>query len=105
MSRLTSYLKEGKKDYVIYHKSYSAATDEIKAFAKKNGYTLDDETEPEDIGSQMFDVVGRGSRKPTGGKTNRLDFKIYKNNKEQRKMLHAQVYGDEGRFELNMYIS
>ena len=90
---------------MIYHQSYIAAVQEIEKFAKKNGYTLDDETEPEDIGSQMYNEVGRGPRKPTGGKTNRFDLKIYKNNKEQRKMLHAQVYGDEGRFELNMYIS
>lgn len=96
---------EGKKDYVIYHNSYSSATDEITKFAAKNGYTLDDETDSEDIGSQMFDLVGRGPKKPSKGKTNRFDFKLYKNNKLQKKMLHAQIYGDEGRFELNMYIS
>jgi len=96
---------ESKKDYVIYHNSYSAATDEITKFVEKNGYTLDDETDSEDIGSQMFELVGRGPKKPTNGKTNKFHFKLYKNNKLQKKALHAQVYGDEGRFELNMYIS
>jgi hypothetical protein len=105
MSRLAGYLREGKKDYVIYHGTYTEAVQEIERFAKKNGYTLDDESEPEDIGAQMYDVVGRGPRKPSGGKTNSLHFKLYKNNKEQRKNLHAQVYGDGNRFELNMYIS
>ena len=53
----------------------------------------------------MFDEIGRGPKKPTNGKTNRFNLKLYKNNKEQKKMLHVQIYGDEGRFELNMYIS
>lgn len=99
-------IEEGKKsDYVIYHNSYTEAVQEITAFAKKNGYTLDDETDSEDIGAQMYDVVGRGPRKPSDGVTNSFHFKLYKNNKQQRKNLHAQVYGMGNRFELNMYIS
>jgi len=103
--KLEKYLNEGKKDYEIYHKSYSDAVSEIEKFVKKNGYTLDDESDKENIGSQMFDEIGRGPKKPTNGKTNKFDLKLYKNNKEQKKMLHVQIYGDEGRFELNMYIS
>jgi hypothetical protein len=99
------YLNEGKSDYVVYHNTYSSAADEMERFVKKNGYTLDDESDPENIGSQMYDEIGRGPKKPTNGKTNKFDLKLYKGNKLQKKMLHAQVYGDGGRFELNMYIS
>ena len=96
---------EGKSDYTIYHKSYSAAVDEIKKFAKKNGYTLDDESDSENVGSQMFNVVGSGPKKPKEGKTNKFSFELYKNNKLQKKMLHAQIYGTKNQFELNMYIN
>jgi Mg2+/Co2+ transporter CorC len=103
---LLEILKEGRKDeYVIYHKSYSAAADEITKFAEKNGYTLDDQTDKEDIGTQMYNEIGRGPKKPSNGKTNKFHFKLYKNNSIQKKQLHAQIYGDNGRFELNMYIS
>lgn len=97
---------EGKKDYVIYHKQYSAAATEIEKFVVKNGYTLDDESHPDNKGTQMFDEIGAGPVKPKDGKTNKFHFKLYKNNElVKRKMLHAQIYGDENKFELNMYIS
>ena len=105
MKSYKEIIEGSNKDYTIYHKSYTSATDQIDAFAKKNGYSLDDETDPEDKGSQMFDLIGTGPKKPTNGKTNKFSFKLYKGDKLQRKGLHAQVYGDENRFELNMYIS
>jgi len=98
-------VNEGKSSYPIYHSSYSSAVSAIEDFAKKKGYTLDDESDKENIGDQMATTVGMGPKKPSNGKTNKFSFTLYKNNKEQRKALHAQVYGDEGRFELNMYIS
>ncbi len=102
-------LLEGKHDYKINHKSYSLTADEIEKFVKKNGYTFDDESDTENIGAQMFDVLGMGPPKPKAGKTNRLHFKLYKNNKIQKKQLHAQIYGNDGfkplQYELNMYIS
>jgi len=96
---------ESKSPYQIYHSSYSGAVVEIEAFAKKKGYTLDDQSDKENIGDQMATKVGMGPKKPTKGRTNKFTFTLYKNNKVQKKALHAQVYGDEGRFELNMYIS
>ena len=98
-------LSERKSDYVIYNNSYSGATEQINVYAKKRGFTLDDETDPEDIGAQMFDEVGRGPRRPSNGKTNSFHFDLYKNNKMIKKKLHAQVYGDGSRYELNMYIN
>lgn len=103
--KIDMLLGEGKSDYEIYHGSYSAAVQEIEKFALKNGYTLDSTDDPEMQGDQMYNKVGRGPTKPTGGKTNRFSFELYKGNKKQRKMLHAQVYGEGNRFELNMYIN
>jgi hypothetical protein len=93
---------EKKSDYQIYHNTYTAAMQEVEKFVKKNGFTLDDESDPENIGAQQFDKVGMGPRKPTKGKTNKFTFDLYKNNKKTKKYLQVQVYGDE-RFELNMY--
>lgn len=103
--KLKNFLSEGKKDYVIYHNRYSDAVEEITKFAEKNGYTLDDESDPENKGSQMFDEVGRGPKRPKDGVTNKFHFKLYKNNKLNKKQLHAQIYGSGDKFELNMYIS
>lgn len=107
MTKFKDYLNELKSDYVIYHNSYSAAINEIEEFVIKNGYTLDDETDSENIGDQMFRLVGNGPRKPQEGDTNKFHFELYKNNKKIRKMLHAQVYNrgtNSNEYELNMYI-
>jgi hypothetical protein len=98
---------ESKSDYEIYHNSYSLAIQEIEEYVKKNGYTLDDENDTENIGDQMATTVGMGPKKPSAGKTNKFHFELYKNNKKIRKMLHAQVYnrGTNGNeYELNMYV-
>lgn len=97
--------KENDADYVVYHNSYSAATTEISNYAKKKGYTLDDESDSENIGSQMFDLVGTGPSKPKEGKTNKFSFELYKGTKLQKVYLHAQVYGRENGYELNLYIN
>jgi hypothetical protein len=101
---------EGKKDYEVYHNTYTSAIDEVRSFVTKNGFILDDE--------EMFQSVGSGPKKPSDGKTNRFSISLYKNKedlenkKTQRKALHFQVYGigsskrtPAGRYELNMYIS
>ena len=91
------FINEGKNDYVIYHSTYTSAIEEALSFAKKNGYsTNEDET---------FDIIGAGPKKPSDGKTNKLTIPLYKNDKPQRKSLHIQVYGMGNRYELNMYIS
>lgn len=103
--KLKKFITEGKKDYMVYHNQYSSAATEIEDFATKNGYDLDDMSHPDNKGSQMFDEIGRGPKKPKDGVTNSFHLKLYKNNKVQRKQLHAQIYGMGDRFELNMYIS
>lgn len=97
---------EKNVDYEIRHKTYSDAISEIEKFCKNNGYTLDDESDPENIRRQLADLVGSGPRRPPEGKTNKFSFELYKNNKKVKKMLHAQIYntGTTTPFELNMYI-
>ena len=94
---LNKNLEEGKKDYEIYHNTFSSAIDEVKKFAKKNGYELDDD--------DLFHKVGTGPKKPSTGKTNKYHLTLMKNGKEDRKKLHFQVYGMKSQYELNMYIS
>lgn len=94
---LNKNLEEGKKDYEIYHNTFSSAIDEVKKFAKKNGYELDDD--------DLFHKVGTGPKKPSTGKTNSYHLKLIKGGKEDRKSLHFQVYGMKSQYELNMYIS
>ena len=94
----TTYsLKEGKKDYEIYHKTFTSAVEEVEKFAEKNGYEIDSD--------EMFNKVGTGPKKPSVGKTNEYHLKLMKNGKEDRKKLHFQVYGMKTQYELNMYIS
>lgn len=104
MKTVKEFLKEGKKDYVIYHDTLTAAVTEVLAFVKKNGYTTNDE--------EFFDTVSTGPKKPSDGKTNRYTLSLYKGDKEQKKALHFQVYGigsskrtPAGRYELTAYIS
>ena len=94
----TTYsLKEGKKDYEIYHKTFTSAVQEVEKFAEKNGYEIDSD--------EMFNKVGTGPKKPSVGKTNEYHLTLMKNGKEDRKKLHFQVYGLKSQYELNMYIS
>jgi len=94
----TTYsLKEGKKDYEIYHKTFTSAVEEVEMFAEKNGYEIDSD--------EMFNVVGTGPKRPAVGKTNKYHLTLMKNGKEDRKKLHFQVYGMKTQYELNMYIS
>ena len=104
MKTFKEILSERKYEYQIYHNSYTSAVDEIKNFAKAHRYTLDDESDSENVGSQMFDLVGLGPKKPSDGKTNKFSFDLYKNNKLQKKKLHAQISGVGSKYELNMYI-
>jgi hypothetical protein len=88
----------GKKDYEIYHKSYTSAVQEAEDFAKKNGYEVDKE--------QMAQDIGLNTQRPKEGKTTKFRIDLFKDGKEQRKKLHAQVFGmPSGNYELNMYIS
>ena len=89
-----------KNKYETYHPSLTSAVYEAEKYATLRGY----ETDPED----WAETVGSGPRKPSKGKTNRYSIKLFKNGKEQRKMLQIQVYNrgtDTNTYELNAYIS
>jgi len=87
-----------KSDYQIYHGTYSSSIDAVIDYAKRNGYEINHD--------ELFDTVSIGPIKPREGVTNRFTLSLIKDNKEQRKAIHFQVYGrgNEG-FELNLYIS
>jgi len=83
--------------YTINHKTFSSAVQHAKAQAEKQGYTIDDD--------EWDRKVAMGPKKPGTGKTNRYTIDLMKGGKETRRKLQMQVYYDEGRYELNMYIS
>ena len=88
---------ERKEDYTVYHKTFSSAVQHAVEMAKKRGYEVD----PEDYDQK----VALGPRKPSAGKTNSYILDLMKNGKPVKQKLIMQVYYDEGRYELNMYIS
>lgn len=87
-------LEEG---YTINHKTFSSAVQHAKAQVEKQGYTIDDD--------EWDRKVAMGPKKPGTGKTNRYTIALMKNGKETKRNLQMQVYYDEGRYELNMYVS
>ena len=84
-------------DYTIYHKTFSSAVQHAIAVAKKRGYAVDED--------DWDRKVAMGPRKPSKGKTNSYSINLSKNGKDVRQKLQMQVYYDQGRYELNMYIS
>ena len=90
-------LDEAKDDYTINHKTFSSAVQHAMKQAEKQGYEIDSD--------EWDDKVATGPRKPSAGKTNKYTIALMKNGKETRRNLQMQVYYDEGRYELNMYIS
>lgn len=89
-------VNEGKPNYEVYHKTYTSAIQAALDYAKKEGYDYDEEETAREI--------GMGPRKPSEGKTNKFHLSLKKNFKEQKKMLHIQVYGMKNSYELNAYI-
>lgn len=92
-----SFMKEAKDDYQIYHKTFSSAVQHAIQQVEKRGYEIDEE--------DWDRKVALGPRKPSSGKTNIYTIDLMKNGKETKRKLQMQVYYDEGRYELNMYIS
>ena len=92
-----SFMKEAKDDYQIYHKTFSSAVQHAIQQVEKRGYGIDEE--------DWDRKVALGPRKPSSGKTNIYTIDLMKNGKETKRKLQMQVYYDEGRYELNMYIS
>lgn len=95
---LNKNLNEGSP-YPIYHNSYTSAIQAAEQYAEKLGYELDKE--------EMGDKIGLGPAKPKEGKTNSISLTLKKGGKEQKKMLHIQVYNrgtTSNEYELNAYI-
>jgi len=88
--------RKSKKDYEIYHKSYSGAVQHAADVAKRQGYEVDQDSWDSEI--------THGQRKPSEGKTVIKKIKLTKDGKPQRKMLQIQVHGMRTQYELNMYI-
>ena len=84
-------------DVETYHKSYTHAIEAAEVYARKKGYTIEDD--------EMFTKVGMNSKRPSVGKTTRVSLELLKNGKPQKKMLHIQVYGMKNGYELNAYIN
>lgn len=95
MLSFKEYVKESKYD--IYHKDFSSAVQHAIKQVEKRGYTVDED--------EWDRKVALGPRKPGKGKTNSYTIALLKGGKETRRKLQMQVYYDEGRYELNMYIS
>lgn len=89
--------RKSKKDYVIYHNSYSDAVAEAIALAQRQGYEVDED--------DYFNKVSTGPRKPSEGKTNSIKLLLTKNGKPVRNMLVFQVYGMKRQYELTAYVS
>jgi hypothetical protein len=88
---------EEKISYETYHNSYTSAVTEAKEYAERRGYEINDE--------DSFRKIGMGPKKPSEGKTNRFSIELFKDGKEQKKMLHIQIYGMKNKYELNAYIN
>ena len=91
-------VNESKKDNDdIYHKTYTSAINAGLEYAEKKGYTYDQE--------KVASEIGMGPKKPKEGDTNRFTISLKKDDKEQKKALHIQVYGMKEKYELNCYIN
>lgn len=96
IARIISEAKSAS-GYTIYHKTFSSAVQHALAQVEKQGYTVD--------GDEWDRKVALGPKKPSSGKTNIYSIDLMKNGKETPRKLQMQVYYDQGRYELNMYIS
>lgn len=92
---IANVLKEAS-DYKVNHTTFSSAVQHASEVAKKKGYDVDE--------TDWDHKVALGPKKPSAGKTNSYSINLTKNGKEVKQKLHMQVYYDEGRYELNMYI-
>jgi hypothetical protein len=97
VSKVLDRISEAKDNYTINHKTFSSAVQHALAQVEKQGYTVDDD--------EWDRKVAMGPKKPGTGKTNRYTIDLMNGGKETRRKLQMQVYYDEGRYELNMYIS
>lgn len=97
MKKEEAELDEAKDNYTINHKTFSSAVQHAEEVVKKRGFEIDPE--------EWSRKVALGPKKPGKGKTNSYTIELMKDGKETKRKLQMQVYYDEGRYELNMYIS
>ncbi len=90
-------MDEGKSDYQVYHNTFSSAAQTGVTYAKSRGYDISDE--------EIWTEISVGKPKPEEGNYNRYSLKLIKNGKEQKKMLHMQIYNTGNKYELNAYIN
>jgi hypothetical protein len=90
-------LSEKASAFTISHKTFSSAVQHAMEVVEKRGFTVDTD--------EWDRKVALGPKKPSSGKTNSYTIGLLKDGKETKKNLQMQVYYDEGRYELNMYIS
>lgn len=99
MKRYEDLKEATKKDYEVYHSTYTSAVNEALEYLIMNGYTYNEE--------DSFKIIGTGTKKPRDGETTSFSLPIYKEEKLLRKALQVQVYnrGIKGNtYELNCYI-
>ena len=98
VSKVLDRMSEAKSGgYTINHKTFSSAVQHAEDVVNKRGFEIDPE--------EWDRKVSMGPRKPGAGKTNSYTIDLMKNGKDVKQKLQMQVYYDEGRYELNMYIS
>ena len=98
VTKVLDRMSEAKSGgYTINHKTFSSAVQHAEDVTKKRGFEIDPE--------EWDRKVAMGPRKPGAGKTNSYSIGLMKNGKDVKQKLQMQVYYDEGRYELNMYIS
>lgn len=97
MLNFKEFITESKMSYQVYHNTYSSAVSAAIDYANSRGYEIHED--------DIFKEISTGPRKPVDGETNKFSLKLKKMGKEQRKMLHIQIYGKGDRYELNLYIN
>jgi hypothetical protein len=86
-------IKEGKFDFETYHKTLSAALDEVRNYVIRRGF--------DPIEFDINDV-----QHIAYGQTERFHKELTKNGKPLRNTMNVQIYRmDNGNYELNMYVA
>ena len=89
--------EKSKHGYEIYHDTYTSAIHSALDYVKSKGYEYDND--------EVYRKIGLDSKKPSEGQTTKVSITLFKDNKEQKKSLHIQVYGMPKKYELNCYIN
>lgn len=99
MIALKSILESLKDE--IYFKSAYESVEYARKQVEKKGFQVDEDDWESQIGTG-----GRYNRlRPSVGKTHSFSIGLTKNGKPQRKKLNISLYGMDGHYELNYYIS